>query len=385
MVRKLFFPLAVVATIFWGIGCSENPVDENGSTDLNLDSEFGGYTASVETPGFGDASLTDEEGANVEYDDPILFVPVVDSLVSDPDAGVYHLRIVWGRLCYDSTVTTATDWSGSLTISRGAEVLRRVIHFEDGQDEILTRTDRQILEWTSITTVHNDGIAVDLFVPPLYTTYDTSDVAVVDSLGDTTWSQVIDTVYPDPTPITVAFETGPYSRTFDLSELMSLDTITYLDDSNAVAFHAFKLDRLPCPRGFLSGNWGYDEEGNGVFRGIWMSRNGRIDGYLTGHFGLNSDSLPVFFGKWIDKSGNFEGFLRGTYGARPNMNSHGNGMQNAGGWYTGRIYNADRRPIGVLKGRYRNADDGRKGFFQGRWKVHCSQPGDVQSDTEEGF
>ncbi len=384
MARKLLFPLLVVALLFWAVGCSDNAADPNLNNEVNLDDEFGGYTATPESPGFGQDELLDEAGANEEYDDPMLVSPDVSTIVQEPNAEYYHMRILWGQLRYDSSVTDVTDWSGSLTISEGAEIIRRVIHFELGQDYIPTRTDRKVIEWVSYTTVHNDGIAVDLFVPP---TYDTTWVEEVDENNDTTLVPVVDTILPDLSTVTVAFETGPYSRTFTLSELVALDTIVYLDDadSNAVAFHAFRLDRVPCPRGFLAGTWGFDEEGEGEFQGVWMNRVGTITGYLKGTYGKNSSGLNVFFGKWISSNGEFEGFLKGIYGQRPSPHANPEAVRHAGGWFAGKIYNAGREEIGVLKGRYRSAPNYQGGFFQGRWKLRCNDFSTDRSDYEEGF
>ncbi|MBU8934403.1 MAG: hypothetical protein KOO62_10400, partial [candidate division Zixibacteria bacterium] len=292
---------------------------------------------------------------------------------------------VWGRLCYDSTVTEVTDWTGSLTISRGAEIIRRVIRFEPGQDFILERTDIKLIEWQSLTTVHNDGIAVDLFVPRPNPTFDTTLIPEVNSFDDTTWVTVVDTVYPELEPVTLTFETGPYSRVFSMEELITLDTIILLDDSNVVAFHAFKLDHRPCPRGFLAGKWGFNEEGEGVFRGIWMTKRGRIDGYLRGTFGENSDGLKVFFGKWISSSGEFEGFLKGLYGPHPNYHANGHAFGKGRGWFSGKIFNANRIEIGVLKGRFGSSPEDSNGFFQGRWKLRCNDATVDVSDENEGF
>lgn len=386
MIRKLLAPIFIVTLILWTGGCSESPT-EPASGNLNLEDEFGGYSASPESPGFGNPDLVDEAEGDVEYEDEILASPETDSIISCPATGYYHLRVIWGRLCYDSSVTEITDWTGALTVSRGVEVIRRVIRFEPGQDYILPRTDRRLIEWVSKTTVHNDGIAVDIFVPRLLPVFDTTEVLVVDSVGDTSFTVVVDTIFPEPVPATVTFETGPYSRTFDLEELTSLDTIIYLDDSNAVAFHAFRLHRYPCPRGFLAGRWGFDENGKGRFRGVWMTNWGRITGYLKGHFGKNSAGVNVFFGKWISRNGQFEGFLRGTYGhiPGPNANVNDTARKHARGWFAGRIYNANRDPIGILKGKYRAAPRFQNGFFQGRWKLFCKAVGIELINEEEGF
>ncbi|MFQ5499120.1 MAG: hypothetical protein ACE5FH_05575, partial [Candidatus Zixiibacteriota bacterium] len=306
--------------------------------------------------------------------------------VADPDAGYYHFRTVWGQLRYDSASIAATDWTGSLSISRGAIIVRRLIHFEIlGQDYIVPRTSRDLVEWVSQTTVHNDGLAVDLFIPPVPPIIDSTVTWVVDSLGDSTQIIAVDTTIIASDPVTLTFTTGPYSRTFGLDELVALDTVVELADGNAVAFDAFRLDRMPCPRGFLAGRWGYNEDGNGRFKGVWMSKRGEITGYLRGHFGTNDRGEDVFFGKWVERSGRFAGFVRGEWNSHPDPRSVDNAEERAGGWFRGAIFNADRMPIGVMHGRFRSADDDDKGFFQGRWKLRCDETEPPGIDGDEGF
>jgi hypothetical protein len=378
MIRNVLLSLIALALILWSIGCSENP-SEPVNENPNLEDEFGGYTATPESPGFGETNLLEEAADDEEFEDDILSSPDVNAAISDPQSGYYHMRIVWGQLRYDSTVTEVTDWTGSLSMSRGVEVIRRVIHFEPGQDYIVRpRTDPRVIEWVSKTTVHNDGIAVDIFVPPLRPLVDSARVPGGDSFVE------------DTLPVTVSFETGPYSRTFKLEELKSLDTIVYLEDSNAVAFHGFELHRYPCPRGFLAGKWGFDEEGKGRFHGVWWSQRPNlkgwfISGYLKGHFGQNSAGLNVFFGKWISASGEFKGFLKGIYGHRPVWVDSPANIKRIAGWFAGRIYDADHKQIGVLGGRFRSAPKYEDGFFQGRWKLRCNSTEPDFADTEEGF
>ncbi len=375
---KKLLTLSLILTLAFFAGCSEQPIEPEETGQFNLESEFGGFDASSEEPRFGDAALLASDAGDLNYDDPILTLSMADSLVRDMDARLFHLRMVWGKLRYDSTITEQTDWSGSLSITRGAFGIRKVIQFEEGQDELLARLKRQLIEWKSFTTVHHDGLAIDILVPRELPTIDS--IWVIDTLSDS--MLIIDTLWPEP--VTVSFETGPYSRTFTLRELASLDTVIYLDDSNAIAFHGFQIDRIQCPRGFLNGQWGFDDSGNGRFRGTWTDQHGRITGHLTGHFGRkNSDSRNarrVFFGKWIAPDGRFEGFLRGTWEPHPNYHADQTAFEHAGGKFNGSIYTAERRKIGALKGIYRSADSDGRGFFQGRWKLLCSDDNDGDRD-----
>jgi hypothetical protein len=366
MFNKLIFKLVVASLMLWAVGCSDSPV-ETDAVDQALADEFGGYTAADEAPAFGDAELVAVEDEEQEIDDPILTSPAVQEVVDDVDAGLFHFRAVWGSIPYDSTVTTATDWTGSLTVTRGAIVLRRLIRFELNQDTYLPRTNRELLEWVSFTTVHNDGIAVDIFVPPMLPIFDST--WIYDGNGDS--SLVVDTIPLDP--VTVTFATGPYTRTFTLSELAALEEVVSLDDGNKVAFHAVQYFRQACPRGILAGRWGYDDQGNGIFRGLWMSAIGHVTGYLQGHFGQNDQGQKVFYGKWIDSAGHFEGLLRGTWGHGPRVTEADIQRRFAGGWFAGEIFDADGNPIGALGGHFGSAPDVKGGWFQARWKVRCRQ------------
>ncbi len=375
MIQKTLLLISLVLLLAF-VGCSKtstDSTDELGSLDLN--SEFGGYTATNESFAFDDAQLITESSDDNEFGDPILSSPGFDSLLEAPQAGRYHFRVVWGKLRYDSTVTSATDWTGSLQISRGGEVIRRLIHWELNQDFILPRDDRTLVEWISYTTVHNDGIAIDLIVPPLPPIFDSSYVWEVDSLGDSTQLLVIDTLPPVADDVEVTFTTGPYSRTFSLQELEALDTIVYLADSNAVAFHALKLDQRECPAGFFNGFWGYDENGQGLFRGMWIGEDGHISGFVHGHFGENDDGDNVIFGKYIGRDGQFEGFIKGAYRNQADDSTMAHGQ------FMAEIFSSERMQIGVLEGRYRSSDEVGKGFMQGRWKTRCRSGMDGSEDA----
>ncbi len=372
MLKKTLIPMLALAMLVVAIGCSDNTSAPAVADTPNLTDEFGGYTATSEAPAFGDADLAATEAEEEEIDDVLLASPAVAEMVDDPNCGRFHFRAVWGQLCYDSTHTDPTDWTGSLTASRGALVIKRLIRFELNQDGYLPRTTPELVEWFSTTTVHNDGIAVDLFVPPVV---DTS--FVVDTLGDTT--VVCDTIPGDP--VTLTFETGPHTQTFTLDELASLDTVVTLADSNAVAFHSLQVFPNQCRRGHLVGRWGYDSEGNGVFNGVWHNRRGWAVGHVQGHFGQDDNGNNVFYGKWIDRTGKFEGLVKGTWGPNPNVNANSNAFRHAGGWFRGEICDSDGAMIGELKGKYKSSPELGRGWFQARWKLNCD---DVSAGSGDG-
>lgn len=377
MIRKFLFPFLALTLLVWVVGCSEKGAESELAQTTDLNEDFGGFTTASDSPAFGDPDLMASESDEVEIEDVMAFTPEVSAIESDPAVGIFRFRAVWGHLRLDTTETEVTDWTGSLSISRGAVLIRRAIRFELAQDYIVPRTDRTLLEWVSMTTVHNDGIDADLLVPRLVPVIDTTIDYVVDTLGDTAEVIVIDTIMPDPEPVTVTFATGPYSRTFTLDELVALDTVVDLDDGNQVAFTSFRYSR--CPKGAVSGGWGYNDEGQGVFRGRWMSQNGHLIGWVRGTYGVNDEGRRVLFGKWISRDGAFEGLLSGTYRPHPNENAADVAKRRAGGKFEATIFSAGRLPIGEVTGHYKSSPQTGDGYFQGRWKLDCPR-----TDGSEG-
>jgi len=385
MLKKLAYMLVAALLLSWMIGCSSSSVDTSGSTDLS--EQFGGYTADDEQVAFGDNALLDDAAAEEDYNDAMAAVPAVDSLIEDPDAGYYHLRIIWGNMLCDSTPVsyiTPTDWSGSLTISRGATILRRVIRFEYGQDYIVPRTEPAAIAWVSQTSIHNDGIGVDLYVRTPQAQIDTT--YIVDSLLDTT-IVVIDTTTPDMEPVTVTFAAGPYTNTFTMDQIAALDTVIAIDANNSVAFCGFRFDHVPCGRGFMAGHWGYDDGGNGIFRGMWLNTVGYTVGYYDGTWAVDTLGVKSFVGKWIHADGSFGGFLRGQWDYHPGYHANQNALRRAGGWYWGEIYDANGDPIGLMKGNYRSHPQFRNGSMNGRWKLRCvgGAEGSIWDSQHDGF
>jgi hypothetical protein len=382
MIRKFGLPLMTLALLVWVAGCSKSPTSNKTTDTSSASQQFGGYTTTTEPVAFGDPTLANSSLGEQPVNDPSATSPFVDSLMRDTTAGVFHFRAVWGHLRYDSTVTLATNWDGSLKIDpHGAIVLRKTIRFEHATDSILSRTSRNLLEWASTTTVHSDGIECDLLIPRPRPTFDTTITQVVDSLGDTTDVITVDTIPGAPSK--VVFVTGPYSHTFTLSELAKLDTVINLNDSVSIAFGAFERPRFGCPRGMLAGTWGADTTGGYGFKGSWISGFGLLSGFVEGTATTDTFGIKVFYGKWIDSTGQFQGFLRGLWGMMPNYHADSTAFMRAGGWFWGGVYDADANLIGIVKGRFKPGDSPDAGFFQGRWKMHCGNGGGKFDDGME--
>jgi hypothetical protein len=277
-------------------GCSkDSPTVPASSGELNLTSQFGGYTATDEPAAFGDPEIETLMGEDPSADDPAFLQGEVDSLRGMRGATVYAMAIRWGMLKTDSTMTQTTDWSGSLALTHGFIHVVRTIRFELVQDYIVRpRPNRSTLEWVSFTSKSFDGLLLAIIVPP--------------TPADSDWSNN-----------QLSFQTGPYSRVFSLSELEHLNEIVDIgDQGNQIAFNAIDLNADSCGTGQLEGRWLLNpSHRNGHFIGKWMSDDGLLMGHLRGHFGMRPAGEKVFFGKYIGPAGHFRGLIRGTWDFDP--------------------------------------------------------------------
>jgi len=367
MKKLLFILLALAALGLIISGCSSTT---NSETETAIE-DFGIYKATPEAPAFGDADIAELAAAGVEEptSDPVALSPLVDSIETEVTPDIFSFRMIWGNLEADSGITELTDWSGKLTVSRGAIVATHTIRFEPGQDYILPRWDisgnvfPEELGWVSFTSIGVDGIACKLFFPPVATDSTTDSSAIADE------------------PVTITYESGPYSATFTMDDLEDLDTIVTIGTGNSISFEAMRWEPEQHRFGSLAGRWTRDEEGNGIFYGRWVGGHGQIMGTIKGDWGFDVDGNRTFVGKYIDNNGQFEGFVKGTWRDNPGVNSNGHAKRNAGKFW-GRIYNANREPIGQLKGHFKKGDVRKGGFFAGRWCVGCNSP-DAYDDNGE--
>lgn len=344
--------LFAIASITWVAGCRspESPPASQSGPDIgdlmtreetpDFNDEFGGFNLQDDAVAFGDALLVDELAADVAYADPF----ATDADVTDEDRSDRprrFLMITWGNLHRDEAITHRTDWSGALTISSGAIVLKRVIRFEPN-DKILERTRRDLLEWESMTGPSFDGILVRVIPRPA----DNSTSAVTD----------VDNVV-------LAFKTGPVSVRIPVSDLHDLHRVIMLDDGNAVAFNTIELPPSACPHGLMRGVWAnHPERAGGFFLGKWGTPDGKILGFIRGIYGTNDAGDKVFFGKMIDLNGRFEGLVKGEWGT---------GDSEHGGWYAGRWVDRNLGIRGGLKGNWERSPHCNGGFFRGEWAKSC--------------
>jgi len=369
MKRTHILALMLAAATMWIVAGCDSPTDETTDTELatreqvvDLDDPYGGFSTADEQPAFADPSIPELFGPDLDvaYDDPVENTAVMDRIRDRyRNRPVTFLMITWGNLEADSTIDFPTDWSGGLLAENGVVCLKRTIAFEGG-DAILPRTSPDLLEWTSKTMPHFDGVLVSLYA---FTAPDTFGVD----------STAVDSVKSSPFSLT--FRTPPLTVTFTAEELVDLHRVIQVDEAgNAVAFNTLTVLPTPCPVGFLAGQWRpVSDRPGGVFRGKWVSYNGAHMGYLRGVYGPNSDGEKVFFGKWINRGGQFQGLLVGYYGDNTTEPRTAASAIGAGGWFKGVWLNRALRVMGDLGGEWNTRDDAEQpgGHFKGRWRKRC--------------
>jgi hypothetical protein len=335
---------------------------------LDFDAPFGGLTLADELPGFGDRDLVagDADIEGVAYHDDLADDPEIRAWlesgngpgdVNDPERPQFtFVRIVWGKLGNEESSPPAdgqddgdeVDWSGEISVDRGFLIVQRVIDFERGSDYLVRpRPDRQTIAWASFTADDNDGLFIRIIEPPLN-----------NGGGDG---------QDEPQPNFLHFRSGPFTQSFDVCDLAAIDELFAADvPGQAIQFHGFTLDAThPCPRGFMIGRWlgqPHQDPIGGTFQGRWVGVQGPVIGYMRGAYGVNGNGEQVFFGKYIGRNGHCLGLLAGTWetGPRPNY-----------GWFQGRWFSGDNDVLGHLGGQFMMHPQRPAGTFNGRWSAFC--------------
>ena len=340
MFRKIMMLLAALSLIGLTFGGCSVSSTEATETDVVVDAgEFGEFKANNEEPAFGDPEIAEMLTEETDFADPVADMPEIVEAENDEATDIYCLRMVWGNLEGDSGVAELTDWSGSLTLTRGGIVVARLIRFEPRQDYILPRYNDsgvfvpEQLRWVSKTSWHFDGLVTRILIPP----------SVTDEV------------------VMLTFESEQLSITFPFYELAELDTLINIGFGNAISFQATQYQPQGHLYGTLSGRWGRDEEGNGIFYGLWFNAAGTIGGTVRGRYGTDSTGNNIFVGKYINNAGSFGGLLKGSW----NIETQ-DGVTY--GRFSGRIYNNQRVPIGWLNGHFKRGQNRTAGFFAGRWR-----------------
>jgi len=366
--RLLVLISAAFVLAFTGCQGLNDPAVPSASTTADgtpdLDSPTGGYTTSDEQPAFGEAdeyAVLCRESDSTDPSDP--YSRIVDTIVAR-GARLYDFRAIWGHLAAleDSTSDDSCplDWSGTLTFRGGIIAVERIIAFEPGDS--LIRVDKSTIRWISRTGPSIDGIQVKLVV--------CAGAGNADSSASV--SPALELV------------AGPFSRTFTLDELASLNLVETVDEcGNGVSIMS-ALALPACLHGHLMGVWTANasdtsaaadtSDSNGVvrgsFKGVWFGAHGLVSGYLRGVYGTNGAGERVFFGKYIDTTGRFMGILRGTYGRRPERCARCEAMPR--GEFRGEWVGANAEVKGRLRGHWIVESPG-AGFFHGSWGMNCGR------------
>ncbi|MEZ4403602.1 MAG: hypothetical protein R3B06_26495 [Kofleriaceae bacterium] len=306
--------------------CGTVTAEEQIAGDLEL--ETGGLDTTDEAPAFGDdaefTAAAIEPGA-----------PVTDALDADPEvvrlrgaAGATRLRVavVWGQLPPDRAAAAAHDWSGRITVSDGALVVRRTIGFEDATDAVAARTARDEVAFTSVTRPFADGLVLEVL-----------------------------TTATDLRSVTLGYQSrdGVVAARLPLATLLAGTQVADVGtDGNRVMVTALRAGD-PCDHGLMRGRWHALRADLGRFLGVVADDDGAPIGHLRGIWGQRGAGDRVFFGKYVDTAGRFRGLLVGTY---------------ADGGFRGRwlIGTGDR---GRVEGLFRAGAPGEAigGAFVGRW------------------
>jgi len=330
--------LLLAAPLVGLVGCdlltggedSPTPAPSTWEASTNLTSEYGGYQLTDEQPAFADPEL-----AKIDAEESLVAVEP-----ADVPAGTLALRILWGQLRGNPDLEQTTDWSGQVAVSSGGVAVLHTIAFEMPRDHLLPRDSRQQAGFVSHTRPHFDGLLLAI-------------------RGD-----------GDPAA-TFTFRSAAYSNTWTLAELRGIHTVIPVDElGNAVAIDAVALDPA-CPNGFVRGHWvRRDAEERGIFRGLWATTLGLPVGHIRGHFGINPEGERVWFGKIIDREGRVLGLARGRW-------TPGDDPAIPGGVFAGHWVGRDGERRGDVGGHYlttRESDLRIRGFLAGRWNTDCGDP-----------
>jgi hypothetical protein len=379
-------PLATA--VFLVAGCAEDGVlnqntDFGNTTEemaIDLTQEDGGMSTSAEQPDFGEAYfsnyLTDDAEVAVAGD-PLTTDPRMEQVQARVDVEVKFLRVVWGNMArgpeadgarYDGPVI---DWTGGATVSDGVLMPLRTIRFERN-DYIIPPwrqedPSRRKVLWVSHTGPGKDGILFKIVVPAKGD--DTlDDDAALRGNGD---GLTDDDVF--------VFRTDAFQIAFPIAGIQDLDEMHMIDDTNGVSFVGFDRDDIDlCPRGGMAGAWvrvQNDAFLGGFFRAKWTGPLGNVVGHVRGRWGVLENGNRVFVGKIIARNGAYLGHMRGTWepGDTP---GHGTF---SGGWGVFDPRNPDRGLKGRVHGRWGVSDRiANGGFLRGVWaSAGCANAGDV--------
>lgn len=316
---------------------AEDPPLEEADVTAALEQENGGFDTTDEAPMFGDGELFVR--AAIETDtaanDDLAADPIIRELDARPGVIHHRVAIVWGQMPPNRAAATAKVWTGTLELSGGAMLVRRTIGFEERDDLLERRTDRTTVAFQSVTKPFVDGLVLSVY-----------DDTATDGL-------------------TLSYHGAAGDYQIDLAALADGPIVLDVDgDGNKLAAIALTRDAGadatdPCSRGFMRGRWHQLRPTIGVYAGVVVDVEGAPVGHVRGIYGERRNGEHVFFGKFINRDGAFTGLMGGHY----------RGGEFAGRWIT-RSGDAGR-----LHGVYRDGP-GREigGAWAARWaETRCAE------------
>jgi len=345
MMKNRFWNLTACALLSLPFAaCTDSATEDQDIAD-DLEMLNGGLSMADEEPMFGDAALFGEAGLvndETPVDDQFSDDGEVRDIEESPTAAAYNAVIMWGKFPADLRAEEGHVWSGTMSVNRGAILVRRTIAF-DRNDEILRRDSRLTFAFVSTTRPHRAGV-------------------VVTKLHRTPTSVEALTITSQP-------RSGEAIQ-FDVAALLRGRQVVDVDrQGNKMVAVAHQRRADECDSGFMRGRWHQVSDARGRLFGVVSNSEGEPLGHMKGVFGARRSGRNVFFGKYINRAGEFRGLFAGLY---------------ADGQFRGRwIHRAGDR--GVLGGGYR-ADVGADetgdiaGHFLGRWaETSCNlsiEPGE---------
>jgi hypothetical protein len=322
-------PLAISLLL---VGCLDHGSDDTQAVQTSLEKTNGGLDTADEAPMFGAEAEFDDAAieADTAVSDTMASDPTIVDMQNSPTAAAADLVVVWGRLPADPTALPH-DWTGTLTISRGALLVHRTIAFEDATDRLLPREAANTVAFRSVTRPFVDGLALRVLDPT---------PAATDALT---------LVY---TPAN-----GGAAITIDLSQLANGPISIDAGGGDRIVAVGQHRDDV-CHGGFMRGRWHALTANLGVFHGFVVDRDGSPIGHVRGMYGHRRNGDAVVFGKFIDRDGKFVGLIVGTYDSGE---LKARWIDRAG-------------DHGAIHGKYFESTEIRGGGFVARWaETSCSE------------
>jgi hypothetical protein len=327
------------------VGCNGNAPandDEVAQITAALEMEDGGLGTQDEAPQFGEAAAfakVDAHAVEAPVADPIAASEPAKAIMAAPAALRIRATVLWGQIPVDPGLETKViDWSGKISVNRGALLVRRSIAFEPKTDAVLPRNDIQTVAFTSKTLPAHDGLRLEIIDPtpangePLALSYENAH-GVKFSV-----------------PVAALLD-GPKTKVVDAQ-------------GDRVVAMAHLMPPVACELGTLGGHWHPlldGPKGVGRLAGIVRNDDGDPIGHMKGIYGHRKNGDEVFFGKYIDAQGHFRGLFKGRY-------DHGRFL---GRWV---VTSGDH---GFLGGEYVEdaPGDAIGGHYMGRWaETSCKLP-----------